>query len=540
MRVALILLFLLASPPIPGSVVPQSDINPLTVSDFRARNPALSEWYDRLGLFDVYSAPWFAAIYLALLISLVGCILPRSAQHWRAMRAQPPPAPRRLSRMPVYRRFETPPLPPRYSTPPAPSGCARFRAHGGVRQTRRRASKSDLWHASRHRSRSPPSVGHALHPEPNSTPRPRSHSATRRRVRRGTCARPATSSSTWPWWSCSSAVAVGSLFGYRATVLVAEGSGFANSVIQYDGLSSGALFDAGDLPPVLAGGGRVRHGVRRGRVATRDAATTSRRRYGSPPSPARPEQTRTIRVNEPLEVDGTMVHILNPGYAPAITVRDADGAVLAEGAVPFLPQDDNFTSTGVVKVQVAPDAGLGEDIGIQGMFLPTAVVDRPGPAVDLPRASQSGAVLHGVARRPRPRRRTAAVGLPARDVRHGAVPGGGRGGLPRSLGGGRNCAAPRGVREPDLRRLRHLGEPPDRAKRRQGVRARRGAAGLAGLVASMFVRRRRVWVRVVPGDGAVRWSRSRGCSGPRAEISMRRSTASSRGWYTGSSLRTRT
>ena len=74
MRVALILLFMLAVAAIPGSVVPQSDINPLAVGDFRDRNPALSEWYDRLGLFDVYSAPWFAAIYIALLVSLVGCI----------------------------------------------------------------------------------------------------------------------------------------------------------------------------------------------------------------------------------------------------------------------------------------------------------------------------------------------------------------------------------------------------------------------------------------------------------------------------------
>ena len=39
MRVALILLFLLAVAAIPGSVVPQREINPLAVADFRERNP---------------------------------------------------------------------------------------------------------------------------------------------------------------------------------------------------------------------------------------------------------------------------------------------------------------------------------------------------------------------------------------------------------------------------------------------------------------------------------------------------------------------
>ncbi|HEU0213817.1 MAG TPA: cytochrome c biogenesis protein ResB [Jiangellaceae bacterium] len=345
MRVALILLFLLAVAAIPGSVVPQSDINPLAVADFRVRNPALSEWYDRLGLFDVYSAPWFAAIYIALLASLVGCILPRSIQHWRAMRAAPPPAPRRLSRMPVYRRFEV------------------------------TAGPDDVLNAARAELR-----------------------GRRYRLDRVGSAEP--SPADFPGGSVAGeagqlretgnlvfhlavvvvlvAVAVGSLFGYRATVLVPEGSGFANSVIQYDGLSSGALFDARDLPPFsLELDEFEMQFVDAGpQLGTPDRFEATVR---FTPEPGAPEQTRTIRVNEPLEVDGTLVHILNPGYAPAITVRDADGAVLAEGPVPFLPQDNSFTSTGVRKVPVGPEAGMGEDIGIQGLFLPTAVVDDRGP-----------------------------------------------------------------------------------------------------------------------------------------------------------------
>jgi cytochrome c biogenesis protein len=358
MRVALILLFLLAVAAIPGSVVPQRDVNPLAVEDFRDRNPGLAQWYERLDLFDVYSAPWFAAIYLALIVSLVGCIVPRSFQHWRASRADPPPAPRRLSRMPAYRRFEV---------DGAPNDVL--------------AAARELLRA-RH-FRLAPVVG-----EPADSPR--DHSG-----QEPAASRPGGSSDSIAAEAGQLretgnlvfhlavvvvlvAVAIGSLFGYRATVIVPEGSGFANSVIQYDGLSSGAMFDAGDLPPFsleLDGFDMefVEAGAQLG--APEDFEATVR----FTPEPGAGEEARTIRVNEPLEVDGTLVHILNPGYAPVITVRDAEGAVLAEGPVPFLPQDNSFTSTGVRKVPVGADVARGEDLGIQAVFLPTALLDANGP-----------------------------------------------------------------------------------------------------------------------------------------------------------------
>jgi cytochrome c biogenesis protein len=387
MRVALILLFLLAVAAIPGSVVPQREINPLAVADFRDRNPALAQWYDRLGLFDVFSAPWFAAIYLALIVSLVGCIVPRSFQHWRATRADPPPAPRRLSRMPAYRRFET-------GAPPADVLAAardvlksrRFRLGVGVRPDAPRSQsgrgavgggsgrlESDSWHALRPRIVEPA--------EPPSVPRPPSvEAATTDSVAAEAGQLRETGNLVFHLAVVVvlMAVAVGGLFGYRATVIVPEGSGFANSVIQYDGLSSGALFDASDLPPFsLELDGFDMQFVEAGSQlgAPDDFEATVR----FTPEPGAEEETRTIRVNEPLEVGGTLIHILNPGYAPLITVRDAKGTVLAEGPVPFLPQDDSFTSTGVRKVPVGPGVAPGEDIGIQGLFLPTALLDDKGP-----------------------------------------------------------------------------------------------------------------------------------------------------------------
>ncbi|MGH8827960.1 MAG: cytochrome c biogenesis protein ResB [Jiangellaceae bacterium] len=336
MRVALILLFLLAVAAVPGSIIPQSDINPVEVRDFRERNPGLSEWYDRLGMFDVFSAPWFAAIYLALLVSLVGCILPRAWQHWKAMRAQPPRAPSRLERMPAYRRFEVD-VRPAEVLDAARTELKQRRYRLATRRDGDDAVSAEIGHLRE--------TGNLVF-----------HVAL---------------------VVVLLAVAVGSLFGYRATVIVPEGSGMSNSVIQFDTLSAGAMFDQSDLPPFSLDVESfvmdfIDEGPQRG-VPDNFEATVR-----IVPEPGAQAETRTIWVNERLDVDGSLIHILNPGYAPAITVRSADGTVLAEGPVPFLPQEDRgFTSTGVVKAEVP--AEIGPDIGIEALFLPTAVLDESGP-----------------------------------------------------------------------------------------------------------------------------------------------------------------
>ena len=108
MRTALILLFLLAIASVPGSVLPQRGTNPLRVDQWLDQNPTTGPVLDRLGFFDVYASPWFAAVYLLLFISLIGCVLPRIRQHARSMRAMPPPAPRRMSRLPMSVEFTVP------------------------------------------------------------------------------------------------------------------------------------------------------------------------------------------------------------------------------------------------------------------------------------------------------------------------------------------------------------------------------------------------------------------------------------------------
>jgi len=108
MRTALILLFLLALGSVPGSVLPQQGIDPQAVQQYYAAHPALAPWLARFSLFNVFGAPWFAAIYLLLFLSLAGCVVPRTFRMAFAARQQPPRAPRNLSRLPLVSTMASP------------------------------------------------------------------------------------------------------------------------------------------------------------------------------------------------------------------------------------------------------------------------------------------------------------------------------------------------------------------------------------------------------------------------------------------------
>src|SRR6478735_7120238 len=107
MRTALILLLLLALAAIPGSVIPQEGVDALKTSNWQSDHPKLTPVYERLHLFSVYDSPWFSAIYILLMISLVGCIVPRTFHYWQGMRAKPPAAPSNLTRLPDHATYVT-------------------------------------------------------------------------------------------------------------------------------------------------------------------------------------------------------------------------------------------------------------------------------------------------------------------------------------------------------------------------------------------------------------------------------------------------
>ncbi|MCK6209793.1 cytochrome c biogenesis protein ResB [Georgenia sp. EYE_87] len=325
MRVALMLLLLLAVAALPGSFFPQTPQDPSAVSDYHADHPVLAPWLERLGFFDVYSSAWFAAIYLLLFTSLIGCIVPRVAVHWRALRSQPPRVPRSFARFPVREERTVRDAPEaveaavlrslrgRYRTAVTPDGITAER--GYLRET-----GNIVFHLSL--------VGVLL------------------------------------------AMAAGQLFSYRGQALVVEGEAFANSVVDYDSFDPGTLFDADDLEPFTFTLEEFTSAFTLDAQARDFAARVS---VTEPDGSVREE---TIRVNHPMNAGGANVYLSGNGYAPRLTVRDGAGEVAFSGAVPFLPEDVVYTSRGVVKV---PDVSPGqEQLGLTGAFLPTAVVEPDG------------------------------------------------------------------------------------------------------------------------------------------------------------------
>jgi len=165
-------------------------------------------------------------------------------------------------------------------------------------------------------------------------------------------------------------VAIGSLFGYRGAAVVTEGDDFSNVLTQYDDFASGALFDREALPPFAfhldAVDARFQlTGPQRG--APRMFAARGTWSAGTSGDDVKPFD---IRVNHPLKIGRTSVFLIGQGYAPVFKITDAKGDVVFDDAVPFLPSDGTYTSSGVVKVPDARPAGLG----FQGFFLPTAII----------------------------------------------------------------------------------------------------------------------------------------------------------------------
>jgi cytochrome c biogenesis protein len=68
------------------------------------------------------------------------------------------------------------------------------------------------------------------------------------------------------------------------------------------------------------------------------------------------------------------VYLLGNGYAVDVTIRDGDGNVALRDSIPFLPQDNNLTSLGVIKV---PDAAPTQ-LGMIGFFYPSATSSSTG------------------------------------------------------------------------------------------------------------------------------------------------------------------
>lgn len=332
MRVALMLLMLLAVVAVPGSLLPQRPQDAGAVARYLRDNPGVGPWLDRLGFFDVYGSVWFSAVYLLLMVSLVGCIVPRVAAHARAWRAAPPRAPRRFDRFAAHERLET----------SASTDEVVAAARGALTRYRRFR------------------VVEAVEPGVAGAPGARTLSAERGYLRES-----GNIVFHLALVGLLVAVATGQLLHYRGQALVVQGHGFANTPTAYDTFETGSGVDTSSLVPFTL---RLDDFTARfdtdGRPTFFEAGVT----LTEPGEEARPA---TIRVNHPLAAGGANVYLAGNGYAPRLTVRDAAGDVAFSGDVPFLPQDASYRSRGVVKV---PDVSTGDQIGLVGYLLPTAVI----------------------------------------------------------------------------------------------------------------------------------------------------------------------
>jgi cytochrome c biogenesis protein len=335
MRTALVLLLLLALAAIPGSIIPQSGVDSLKTSRWQEAHPQLTPIYERLSLFAVYDSPWFSAIYILLMLSLVGCIVPRTWVYLRAIRADPPLAPRNLGRLPDHASYET--------DEDVDDVLKRARVvlkANGYRVRAASGPDDDAVSAERGYLRE---VGNLV-------------------------------------FHLSVLVvlvgfAMGGLFGYKGGLILVEGNGFSNNLTQYDDFDPGSLFKASSMEPFSF---NIDHftvdwltsGSRKGMARGFSSDLTYRETPDSEP------KQFDLQVNHPLTVGSTEVFLIGHGYAPVITIRDGEGNVTYSGPTIFLPSDQTFRSFGVVK---APDAKPGQ-IGLEGEFYPTyAFTDATGP-----------------------------------------------------------------------------------------------------------------------------------------------------------------
>lgn len=327
MRTALVLLLLLALASIPGSVIPQEDVDSLAVSQWRDDHPGLAPIWDRLDLFAVYGSVWFSAIYILLVLSLVGCIIPRCLVYAQALRAKPPKAPRNLGRLPEHASYET---------DEAPDVVLERAAQVLRRRRFRVTSDTEAVSAERGYLRE---AGNLVF-----------HLAV---------------------LVVLVGFALGGLFGYKGGMILVVGNGFSNNLTQYDDFAPGSLFDPAAMEDFYFRVDQfdvewISEGPAAGQAREFVAHLDYREEVGAE------SRDYDLRVNHPLTIGGTDVFLIGHGYAPVITIRDGNGDIAHSGPTPFLPTDQTFASFGVVK---APDA-VPTQIGLEGTFYPTFVMGR--------------------------------------------------------------------------------------------------------------------------------------------------------------------
>ncbi|BBH17837.1 hypothetical protein Back2_21240 [Nocardioides baekrokdamisoli] len=427
MRTALILLLLLAIASIPGSLIPQDGLDPNKSALWRSSHPHLTPIYRRLDLFNVYSAPWFAAIYVLLMVSLVGCIIPRLFVYARAMRAQPPRTPKHLGRFADSIAYVTDDAPAVVlDETVAHLRGYRLRRDDATSISAERGYLREAGNLIFHLSIIIVLVGFATGQlfgykgavqvvvgstvpaaatpiAPVVAPAKRIVHDRTYVVRRGDslsviAQRELGDARGWPKiFALSRGLAQpggGRLSdanliqtGWRlrlpgtatpvskpspatsspSTPAQAQANyGFSNELTQYDDFSRGSLWKASMLDPFTLHINNFTMDWSRGALGGDFDST------GTYDIPGQTSQPFDLKVNHPLSIGSTNVFLIGHGYAPIITLRDTKGQVVASGPTIFLPVDAaNFQSVGAILARFAKP----NPIGLECTFLPFASAD---------------------------------------------------------------------------------------------------------------------------------------------------------------------
>ena len=309
MRTAITLLFVLAAGASVGSLFPQRPVNELKVEDWIANHPSwarLAEWF---GLFDVYGSWWFTAIYALLLVSVVGCIVPRYLAFVRQIRSRPR-AGGSLRGLQRYRETIVATAPEQVLAD----------AEGSFRRRRYRTFR----------------VGHTIVGEKGHLRELGSivfHTA---------------------FLLLLAGIVVGKGYGFNGQVALVEGERFTDTHVAYDQVTEGRFFnerhrgfsvELTDFDVQFHDNGVPKDFISRVRIYEEDA----------------PVRATRIRVNEPLVYRGVNLFQLAWGYAPRVVVSQ-NGRTLWDAPVIVLQDERTGAWRGVVKVPQTKPRQLGLEL----------------------------------------------------------------------------------------------------------------------------------------------------------------------------------
>lgn len=440
MRMALILLLLVAVASVAGSMVPQVTNSPQRVAALYRDRPLLARVYESIGLFDVYGSWWFTLAYVLLLISLASCLVPRVRALIRGLRQRPQP----VRELESLRHFATATV----------SGRPEETLQRARRVFRRR------WY------RVSAANGNALAAE------------------KGLAREVGSLSFHAAFFLLLLGVVYGKGFGFTGQVTVVEGEAFTEAPANYD------------VPP--SEGRFFSEGMHRGfQVRVRDFDARYRK-SGLPRDfvsrvdlldEGRVVRRAEIRVNHPLEYEGVKVFQSGYGWAPVIEVRK-DGEVLAAGPVVFVTdgsQDQRRAWRGVVKLP-----SLRPQVGLEFQLLP----DPQAFVLGAPMLEAQDPFIGFTAYRG-DLRLTAAQNVFTLDKRGLRVweEGG--------LGVGEQTELPGGleISFPSLREYTQFRVTRDPGR---GIVFTAAVLVLIGLIPALYSSRRKLWVRAVPaGEGTL-------------------------------------